>query len=187
MRQPFSAFIGTAFALSLLAPVAATGAQAVSFTNTNYGLLAGEVQYLRVTNPLPVFVDQFFFDLTGPFDHVTPDLKGNFVYQLQISGRGGVGPLDRGNARPDAAFGFVNWQNMDEVNVKSDGFGVTAWDGVSGRRPANDVYTTTHTYDYYVQGRETGLVFRFRQPSRGGDLAGSCVHLLNAHHDEIMS
>ncbi|MDQ8162121.1 MAG: PEP-CTERM sorting domain-containing protein [Gemmatimonadota bacterium] len=172
MHRPASGFLGAVLAIACLVPLATTGAQVMSYTNTNYGLIAGEVQYLLVNNAQPVLVDQFFFNLAGPFDRLTSNLKSNFVYKLQISGRGGVGPLDRGNARPDAAYGFVNWQNMDEVNVKGDGFGVTAWDGVLGRRPENDVYTTTHTYDYFVQGRDAGLTFRFRDYPYGDNVDG---------------
>jgi PEP-CTERM motif len=177
MRQRFSVFASAVLAASLLAPVAATGAQSTSYTNTNYGLIAGEVQYLLVNNPQSILIDQFFFNLAGPFDRITPNLKSNFVYNLQISGRGGIGPLDRGNARPDAAYAFVNWQNMDEVNAKGDGFGVTAWDGVWGRRPMNDVYTTTHTYDYFVEGRDVGLTFRFRDNPYGDNVDGYTVSI----------
>lgn len=66
---------------------------------------------------------------------------------------------------------------MDDVNVKGDGFGVTAWDGVLGRRPMNDVYTTTHTYDYFVEGRDAGLTFRFRDNPYGDNVDGYTVSI----------
>lgn len=157
-------------------PIAAH-AQATSYLNTNFGLVAGEAQFLTVNNPAPTPFDQFFYDLRGPIDHTTPALKANFAYDIRISGRGGVGPLDRGNARPDAAYGFVNWQDLDLVHVPGDGFGVTAWDGITGRRPALDVYTTTHTYDYYLAGHAAPLVFTFRDNPYSDNVDGYQVSI----------
>lgn len=152
-------------------------AQTVSHTNTNFGLLPNEAQYLVVANPYASLVDRFYFDLTRSIDYTTTSLKEKHVYKLQITGRGGIGPLDRGSAMPDAAYSYVNWQNLDLVHVPGDGFGVTAWDNVWGRRPSIDVYTTTHTYDYFVEGRGVGLNFRFRDNPYGDNVGGYNVSL----------
>jgi hypothetical protein len=150
-------------------------AQTTTYNNTNFGLIAGETQYLTVQNPYASLVDQFFFDMTGPFDRVTPSLKTNFVYKLQISGRAGIGPLDRGAAMPDAAFAYVNWQDLDVARAPGDGFGVTAWDNVWGRRPNVDQYTTSHIYDYFVRGRDTGLTFRYRDNPYSDNVGGYTI------------
>ena len=137
------------------------------YLNTNFGLIPGEAQYLYVTDPNPQPFYSFFYDLRGPFDLTTPALLSGVAYRVRISGRAGVGPLDGlqnfNNSRPDAAFYFCGFfENLDTCQRPGDGFGVTAWDGVMGRRPAIDEYNPNHVYDFFVAGKDAGLRWTFR-------------------------
>jgi len=136
--------------------------QTFTYDNCNYGLIANEPQSLTVNNPYSTLVDQFNYIVTGPFDYTTATLKQGFAYDIRISGRAGYGPLDgMNNSTPDAAYCFVNWQDLDLVHIPAP-VTVTAWDGIDGRRPSPDVYSTAHVYDYYVEGHDAGLAFSFR-------------------------
>jgi hypothetical protein len=159
-----------------------TAAQTVSYANANYGLIAGEVQYLLVKNPIPTLAYQFLYDISGPFDLVTPSLKANFAYNVQISGRHGVGPLDRGVAMGDAAY----WPAFNDIDVVHYPFSagnpgsetwVTGWDGVANRRPSVDGYQPTHIYDYFIQGRGAGLTFTFRDSPYDDNVGGETVSI----------
>ena len=124
-------------------------------------------------------LDEFDYIVTGPFDHTTPALQNGNIYKITISGRAGYSPLDgQNNSTPDAAYCFVNWQNLDLVHIPSD-FTVTDWDGVNGRRPFPDLYSTNHTYDYYVMGTGTGLAFSFRDNPYADNIGGFHVIVAN--------
>ena len=115
-------------------------------------------------------------------DLVTPALKANFAYDVQISGRHGVGPLDRGVAMGDAAY-YPAFNDIDVVhypfsagNPGSDTW-VTGWDGVANRRPSVDGYQPTHIYDYFIQGRGAGLTFTFRDSPYSDNVGGETVSI----------
>jgi uncharacterized protein YjdB len=112
-------------------------------------------------------VAQFNFDITRPFDYTSPVLQEGKAYRIRISGRGGVGPLDGTNyqnSMPDAAYWFCGYfQNLDTCQVEGGGGNwPPGWDGITGRRPSPDGYTTTHVYDYYIRGPGRGLTWTFR-------------------------
>jgi hypothetical protein len=179
MRLRFSLYSFVLLALSIAAPRPAT-AQVVSYANVNFGLIPNELQYLYVSNPAPTVFYQFFYDITGPFDLLTPSLKANFAYNVQISGRHGVGPLDRGVAMGDPAY-YPAFNDIDLVHypfyagAPGSETWVTGWDGVAGRRPSVDGYQPTHVYDYFIQGRGTGLAFTFRDYPYGDNVGGATV------------
>lgn len=147
--------------------------------NANYGLVDGEVEFLNVNTPSFTLFDQFDYVITAPFDYLTPMLKSGFAYDVRISGRGGIGGRDgTNNATPDAAFDFYNWQDLDLVHIPTERYyWVATWDDVKGRRPSPDVYTTTHVYDYYIQGQDVGLAFRFRDDPYGDNSGGFNVSI----------
>jgi len=165
--------------LGSVAPRAIT-AQVVSYANVNFGLLPNELQYLRVRNPVPTLFYQFFYDITRPFDLVTPALRADFAYNVQISGRHGVGPLDRGVAMGDPAY-YPAFNDIDLVHypfyagAPGSETWVTGWDGVGYRRPSVDGYQPTHVYDYFIQGRGAGLTFTFRDYPYGDNVGGATV------------
>jgi uncharacterized protein YjdB len=139
----------------------------VAYKNTNAGLIPGEPDSILVASPTPTLVAQFNFDITRPFDYTSPVLAEGKAYRIRISGRGGVGPLDGSNyqnSMSDAAFYFCGFfENLDTCQVKGDGLNwPPGWDGIGGRRPSPDVYTTTHMYDYYLRGTGRPLVWTFR-------------------------
>lgn len=146
----------------------------VTYANSNYGLVGGEPQSLTVDNPSPATVDQFTYYVTGAFNHTTPALTDGFAYDIRISGRAGIGGMDTtNNATPDAAWDFVNFQNLDLVHVPTMRYPwVDTWGGIVGRRPYPDQYTTSHVYDFYVEGHGAGLTFSFFD-SYYGDNSGS--------------
>lgn len=155
-------------------------AQVVSYANANFGLIPSELQYLRVRDPVPSLFYQFFYDISGPFDLVTIPLKAGFAYNVQISGRHGVGPLDRGVAMGDAAY-YPAFNDIDLVHypiypgAPGSETWVTGWDGVNYRRPSNDGYQPTHVYDYFIEGRGAGLTFTFRDYPYGDNVGGANV------------
>jgi hypothetical protein len=182
MRPRISLLSAALCAVALGVPRTTT-AQTVSYANANYGLIAGEVRYLLVNNPLPTLTYQFLYDISAPFDLVTPSLKANFAYDVQISGRVGLGPLDRGTAMLDAAY-FPGFQDIDvgilyPIYEASDP-GVTfwtEWDGVIDRRPSVDGYQPTHVYDYFIQGRGAGLAFSYRECCYGDNVGSFDVKI----------
>ena len=155
-------------------------AQVVSYANANFGLIPNELQYLRVRDPVPSLFYQFFYDISGPFDLVTIPLKAGFAYNVQISGRHGVGPLDRGVAMGDPAY-YPAFNDIDLVHypiypgAPGSETWVTGWDGVNNRRPSVDGYQPTHVYDYFIQGRGAGLSFTFRDYPYGDNVGGATV------------
>lgn len=170
------------FAACLVTSIVSLDSQAITITydNSNFGLIAGESQFLTVNSPSPSLLDQFNYIVTGPFDYTTATLKDGFAYNIRISGRVGLGPLDgSNNSTPDAAYRFVNWQNLDLVHVPGmDGIPwVTHWDGIEGRRPSTDVYSTAHVYDYYVEGQGAGLAFSFRDNPYYDNIGGFQVSI----------
>lgn len=179
MRQRVSFLSAALCAIALTVPSVST-AQTVSYANANYGLIAGEARYLLVNNPVPILAYQFLYDISGPFDLVTPLLKANFAYDVQISGRHGVGPLDRGVAMGDAAY-YPAFNDIDVVHYPfSSGnpgseLWVTGWDGVANRRPSVDGYQPSHVYDYFIQGGGAGLTFTFRDSPYGDNVGGETV------------
>jgi hypothetical protein len=181
MRPRISLLSAALCAVALGVPRTTT-AQTVSYANANYGLIAGEVQYLLVSNPVPTLTYQFLYDIRGPFDLVTPSLKANFAYDVQISGRFGVGPLDRGVAMGDAAY-YPAFNDIDIVHypfaVGSWGVEtwVTGWDAVANRRPSVDGYQPTHVYAYFIQGRGAGLTFTYRDYPYGDNVGGLDVKI----------
>lgn len=137
-------------------------AKGEAFANADYPATGGR-RWLEVQRPVPTFVDRFVYSLLGPVDHETPRLIDGYVYRVRISGRGGVGPLDgTNNSLSDAAFGHVNFQNLDVARTDGDGFGVAAWDNIRGRRPYPDRYSTEHVYDYFILGTGRTLRFAYR-------------------------
>jgi hypothetical protein len=154
-----------ALSISLFAGAAISLPAQTPYLNTNFGLIAGETQYLYVTAPDPQPFYSFAWNLSGPIDLTTPSLLSGTAYRLRISGRAGVGPLDGSNynnSRPDAAFDYCGFfENLDTCQRAGNGVGVTTWDGVDGRRPAVDAYNSNHVYDYFVAGRDAGLRFTF--------------------------
>jgi hypothetical protein len=183
MRQRSSVLAVAVFALSSLAPIATAGAQIMSYKNTNYGLLAGEAQYLLVSNPVPTLSYSFQYIINSPFDLLTPSLKANFAYDVQISGRIGLGPLDRGTAMMDAAY-YPAFHDIDAgilypIYKASDPSVTfwTEWDGVMDRRPSVDGYQPTHVYDYFIQGRGAGLAFSFRECCYGDNVGSFDVKI----------
>jgi hypothetical protein len=163
--------------LTIAAALAVSGqAQILTFNNCNYGLLPGEPQFLTMNNPYSTQVEQFSYTVTGPFDHTTTTLRQGLAYDIRISGRVGVGPLDgSNNSTPDAAYAFVNWQNLDLVHVSYQSPVVT-WDnvgdGINYRRPSPDIYATAHAYDYYIEGHDAGLAFSFRDDPYWDNIGG---------------
>ncbi|HAO78463.1 MAG TPA: hypothetical protein DCQ92_05700 [Verrucomicrobia subdivision 3 bacterium] len=124
-------------------------------------------------------LEEFDYIITGPFDHTTPTLQNGNIYKLTISGRGSVGPnVGDPNSTPDAAYMFVNWQNLDLVHVPNSWM-CTEWDGIANRRPFPDGYSTNHVYDYYVIGTGTGLAFSFRDNPYGDNIGGFHVKINN--------
>jgi hypothetical protein len=172
MKTPLAGFGSVVLGIGLFV---LPNTHAAIYDNCNFGLVSGEPQFLAVDNPSASLADQFNYVVTGPFDYTTATLKQGFAYDIRISGRVGLGPLDgSNNSTPDAAYTFVNWQNLDLVHVTgTDGIPwVTHWDGISGRRPSPDLYSTTHVYDYYVEGQNAGLSFSFRDNPYWDNIGG---------------
>jgi hypothetical protein len=177
MRLPvlacaLSCFVGSA--VSLPAQTA--------FLNTNYGLLPDEMQYLYASNPAPQPFYSFYYDIKGPINLTTPALLSGMAYQVRISGRAGVGPLDGfmnyNNSRPDAAFDYCGFfENLDTCQRPGNGVGVTTWDGVDGRRPAVDAYNPNHVYDYFIAGKNAGLRFTFSDNPYGDNYSDMQVEI----------
>jgi hypothetical protein len=153
--------------------------QAATYGNSNFGLVPGQSQYLIVDSPSATSFDQFNYVVTGPFGYTTPALKPGFVYDIRISGRSGIGPLDgSNNSTPDAAYDFIGWQNLDSVHQPSTRTPwVTTWDGILGRRPSPDAYSTAHVYDYYVEGQNAGLDFSFSDDPYWDNIGGFQVSI----------
>jgi hypothetical protein len=165
-----------ALSLSLFAGAAVSLPAQTPYVNTNFGLISGETQYLYVTAPTPQPFYSFAWNLSGPIDLTTPSLLSGIAYRVRVSGRAGVGPLDGllnyNNSRPDAAFYFCGFfENLDTCQVPGDGFSVTRWDGVLGRRPSVDAYNPDHVYDYFVAGRNAGLRFSFTDDPYGDNVS----------------
>ena len=78
-------------AFALVAAPSPTQGQLTSFSNTNFGLIADQLETLEVLNPNSTLIDQFYYNLRAAFDWATPVLQRNYVYQVRISGRGGIG------------------------------------------------------------------------------------------------
>jgi hypothetical protein len=97
-------FLAAALCAVALGTPRTTATQTISCANANYGLIAGEVRYLRVNNPVPTLAYQFLYNISAPFDLLTPSRQANFAYDLQISGRHGVRPLDRRVVMGDATY-----------------------------------------------------------------------------------
>lgn len=164
MRQ---SLLGLVLAAATSCVVAAQSASAqTSLPNANYGLIAGETQYLYVAtfDPTPFFT--FAYDIRGAINLTSPTLLLGNAYRVRVSGRAGVGPLDGflnyNNSRPDGAFDYCGFfENLDTCQRPGNGVAVTMWDGVDGRRPAVDVYNPSHVYDFFIAGRDAGLQWRF--------------------------
>ena len=165
--------------LALVAAPSPSQGQLTSFSNTNFGLIADQLETLEVLNPNSTLIDQFYYNLRAAFDWATPVLQRNYVYQVRISGRGGIGPLDRGDARPDAAYCPTSVGQAMSIAVRAcNAFGVSVWDGVLGRRPFDDVYDpVNHTYDYYVEGLDAALTWSWRDSPYSDNVDGYNVEV----------
>lgn len=162
--------------LSLLGASAASIQAQTPLVNANYGLVSGETQYLYVSTPNPQSFYSFHWNITGPLDLTTPALLSGVAYRVRISGRAGIGPLDGimnyNNSRPDAAHHFCGFfENLDTCQQPGNGFGVTAWDGVLGRRPSIDAYNPEHIYDFFVAGKDVGLRWTFTDNPYGDNVS----------------
>ncbi len=164
MRRSVLSCVLTATAVCMAA--ASSVSAQTALVNANYGLIAGETQYLYVATVNPTLLYSFSYDIRGPINLTSPTLQAGNAYRVRVSGRAGVGPLDGylnyNNSRPDGAFDYCGFfENLDLCQRPGNGVGVTTWDGVDGRRPAVDVYNPNHVYDFFIAGRGAGLQWRF--------------------------
>ena len=127
---------------------------------------------LSFTNRTPIA--SYFIDLSHYNDFKTPVLSSQTNYCFRATGRGGVGPLDRGDAMADAAF-YPSFHPLTATWAAPDN--TWAWVGHTPFRPTPDVFNPNHVYYFYFQGRNTYEELIFQDNPYSDNVGGFNVDL----------
>ena len=116
----------------------------------------------------------YYIDLSHYNNFQTPVLSSNTNYCFRAYGRGGVGPLDRGEAMADAAF----YPSFHPLNADTAAPNNTwEWVGHTPFRPTPDVFQSNHIYYFYFQGGNTSETLIFQDNPYGDNVGGFNVDL----------
>ena len=127
---------------------------------------------LSFTNSTPIA--SCFIDLSHYNDYKTPILSSQSNYCFRATGRGGVGPLDRGDAMADAAF----YPSFHPLTAKWAAPANTwTWVDRMPFRPTPDVFNPNHVYYFYFQGRDTYEELLFQDNPYSDNVGGFNVDL----------
>ena len=127
---------------------------------------------LSFTNSTPIA--SYFIDLSHYNDFKTPVLSSQTNYCFRATGRGGVGPLDRGDAMADAAF-YPSFHPLTAKWAAPDNTWV--WVGHTPFRPTPDVFNPAHVYYFYFQGSNTFEELTFQDSPYSDNVGGFNVDL----------
>ena len=127
---------------------------------------------LSFTNSTPIA--SYFIDLSHNNNYRTPILSSQSNYCFRATGRGGVGPLDRGDAMADAAF----YPSFHPLTAKWAAPANTwTWVERMPFRPTPDVFNPNHVYYFYFQGRDTYEELLFQDSPYSDNVGGFNVDL----------
>ena len=133
---------------------------------------------LSFTNNPPLA--SYYIDLSHYNYYETPVLSANKTYCFRASGRGGVGPLDRGEAMADAAF-YPSFQPLTaETGAPANTW---EWLGRTPFRPTPDVFDPSHIYYFYFHGSNATEVLRFQDSPYTDNVGGFSVDLFFVSDD----
>jgi Concanavalin A-like lectin/glucanases superfamily len=127
---------------------------------------------LSFTNSTPVA--SYFIDLSRYNDFKTPVLSSQSNYCFRATGRGGVGPLDRGDAMADAAF-YPSFHPLTAKWAAPEN--TWTWVGHSPFRPTPDVFNPAHVYYFYLHGNDTSEELTFADNPYSDNVGGFSVDL----------
>jgi hypothetical protein len=127
---------------------------------------------LSFTNSTPIA--SYFIDLSQYNDYKTPVLSSQSTYCFRATGRGGVGPLDRGDAMADAAF-YPSFHPLTAKWAAPDN--TWTWVGHTPFRPTPDVFNPAHVYYFYFQGSNTFEELIFQDSPYSDNVGGFNVDL----------
>ena len=136
------------------------------------GLAVNTQSQFAFTNNPPLA--SFYIDLSHYDYFQTPVLKANTTYCFRASGRGGVGPLDRGDAMADAAF-YPAFHPLTAATAAPANSWV--WVGHTPFRPTPDVFATNHVYYFYFQGGSSNETLMFQDNPYSDNVGGFNVDL----------
>jgi hypothetical protein len=129
-------------------------------------------------NPGDVFVGEYDLNmLLSHSEFVTPALSLGDDYYFRVTGRYGLGPLDRVDSMDDAAWASYrgpdgNWGPLDVWHYAYTAFKI---DGQAGIRPSPDGYRTDHTYTWTLEGNDLPVTIAF-DDSPVDDNVGGPLH-----------
>jgi len=127
---------------------------------------------LSFTNSTPIA--SYFIDLSHYNDFKTPVLSSQSNYCFKATGRGGVGPLDRGDAMADAAF-YPSFHPLTAKWAAPDN--TWTWVGHTPFRPTPDVLNPAHVYYFYFQGSNKSEELTFQDNPYSDNVGGFNVDL----------
>jgi hypothetical protein len=127
---------------------------------------------LSFTNSTPIA--SYFIDLSHYNDYTTPVLSSQSTYCFRATGRGGVGPLDRGDAMADAAF-YPSFHPLTAKWAAPDN--TWTWVGHTPFRPTPDVFNPAHVYYFYFQGSNKSEELTFQDNPYSDNVGGFNVDL----------
>lgn len=127
---------------------------------------------LSFTNSTPIA--SYFIDLSHYNDFKTPVLSSQTNYCFRATGRGGVGPLDRGDAMADATF-YPSFHPLTAKWAAPDN--TWTWVGHTPFRPTPDVFNPAHVYYFYFQGSNTFEELIFQDSPYSDNVGGFNVDL----------
>ena len=137
----------------LLAASAFVGLLSINASGQNLGL-----------NPSDLFIGGYDLNmLVSHSEFTTPTLSLGEDYYFRVTGRFGIGPLDRGNSMSDPAWAAYrgsdgNWGPLDVWHYAYTAFTI---DGQAQIRPSPDGYRTEHTYTWTLEGNNLPVTISF--------------------------